>query len=162
MKSKLYANHPFRTDGIPKWFSDNKDAQRLVSWNRTCGFSIPQALIISNAKRVQIKQFVSMPNVQHYRILGRIEKIYEEHLWIYKCKTCFREVENQYDWIFCSQCGEDVVIHFGYNIKMVIKDCTGSMELLVKHTKAEFILRCVPSDLKKLMLKEFRGLVKNQ
>ncbi|KAI8536116.1 hypothetical protein RHMOL_Rhmol10G0231500 [Rhododendron molle] len=48
------------------------------------------------------------PLVQHYRILGRIEKIYEEHLWIYKCKTCFREVENQYDWFFCSQCGEDV------------------------------------------------------
>ncbi|KAI8528280.1 hypothetical protein RHMOL_Rhmol12G0137700 [Rhododendron molle] len=119
------------------------------------GLKVDNFDVISNAKRVQIKQFVSMPNVQHYRILGRIEKIYEEHLWIYKCKTCFREVENQYDWIFCSQCGEDVeTTTTFFNIKMVIKDCTGSMELLVKHTKAEFILRCVPSDLKKLMLKE--------
>ncbi|XP_058180097.1 replication protein A 70 kDa DNA-binding subunit B-like [Rhododendron vialii] len=154
MKSKLYVNHSFRTDGIPKWLSDNKDTQRLVAWNRTCGFSIPQALIISNAKRVQIKQFVSMPNVQHYRILGRIEKIYEEHIWIYKCKTCFREVENQYGWFVCSQCGEDVETSAKYNVKIVVKDSTGSMELLVKDTKAEFILRCVPSDLKKLMLKE--------
>ncbi|XP_058224277.1 uncharacterized protein LOC131333660 [Rhododendron vialii] len=37
---------------------------------------------------------------------------------------------------------------------MVVKDSTGSMELLVKDTNAEFILRCVPSNLKKLMLKE--------
>ncbi|XP_058224082.1 uncharacterized protein LOC131333536 [Rhododendron vialii] len=62
MKSKLYVNHPFRTDGIPKW----------------------------------------------------------------------------------------------YNVKMVVKNSTSSMELLVKDTKAEFILRSVPSDLKKLMLKENR------
>ncbi|XP_058199060.1 uncharacterized protein LOC131314451 [Rhododendron vialii] len=41
-----------------------------------------------------------------------------------------------------------------YNAKMVVKDSTGSMDLLVKDTKTEFILQCVPSYLKKLMLKD--------
>ncbi|XP_058208283.1 uncharacterized protein LOC131321304 [Rhododendron vialii] len=121
-KSKLYVNHSIRTYGIPEWFAKDENAQKLVTWNRTHGFSLPQALIISNARRIRINQFAFWTN---------------------------------YDWFMCKHCGrEDVQTVTRYNAKMVVKDFTGSMKLLVKDTKAEFILQCVPSYLKKLMLKD--------
>ncbi|XP_058198620.1 uncharacterized protein LOC131314147 [Rhododendron vialii] len=154
-KSKLYVNHSIRTDGIPEWFAKDENAQKSVTWNRTHGFSLPQALIISNARRIRINQFAFRTNVNYYRFIGRIEKIYVEHLWIDLCNTCYNQVDNQYGWFMCKHCGrEDVQTVTRYNAKMVVKDSTGSMELFVKDTKAEFILQCVPSYLKKLMLKD--------
>ncbi|XP_058189198.1 uncharacterized protein LOC131306786 [Rhododendron vialii] len=104
-KSKLYVNQSIRTNGIPEWFAKDEIAQKSVAWNRTHGFSLPQALIISNVRRILINQFAFWANVNYYRVIGRIEKIYVEHLWIDLCNTCYNQVDNQYGWFMCKHCG---------------------------------------------------------
>ncbi|XP_058180722.1 replication protein A 70 kDa DNA-binding subunit D-like [Rhododendron vialii] len=106
---KLYVNHSICTDGILEWFAKDKNAQKSVAWNRTHEFSHPQALIISNARRIRINQFAFQANVNYYRVIGCIEKIYVEHLWIDLCNTCYNQVEDQYDRFMCNHCRREDV-----------------------------------------------------